>query len=284
MPNGVEQPVSWLDRADQLLLVAGVALLAWWLLETSLGRKALADSRPRRNCMGFLLPFAVLFVWFLTTSLLMTLADALDRAMSRSQAVFLGSLLGGVGSLASGVLALVVARLTFARGIKGLGLRLRTAPRDFVRAFLTLLAVQPLVVATIRLTIWVMHLVNKSSQIPQHEALQIITESASLPLKILMVVLAVVVAPIVEEILFRGLFQTMVRSYLGRPWPAIAITSLLFAAVHANGTHWPALFVLALGLGYSYEKSGSLLRSMFMHALFNGTVIATTLLDAAPKG
>ncbi len=49
-----------------------------------------------------------------------------------------------------------------------------------------------------------------------------------------MIVLAVVVAPVVEEMLFRGLFQTMIRSYLGRPWPAIAITSLLFASIHEN--------------------------------------------------
>ena len=55
------------------------------------------------------------------------------------------------------------------------------------------------------------------------------------------------------------------------------ITSLLFASIHEDVSHWPSLFVLALGLGYVYEKSGSLLRSIFMHALFNGINIAIVL-------
>jgi membrane protease YdiL (CAAX protease family) len=36
-----------------------------------------------------------------------------------------------------------------------------------------------------------------------------------------------------------------------------------------------------MGLGYSYEKSGSLLRPIFMHALFNGITIAAALLETA---
>jgi len=42
-------------------------------------------------------------------------------------------------------------------------------------------------------------------------------------------------------------------------------------------SHWPSLFILALGLGYAYERSGSLLRSIFMHALFNAINIAGVL-------
>jgi membrane protease YdiL (CAAX protease family) len=42
-------------------------------------------------------------------------------------------------------------------------------------------------------------------------------------------------------------------------------------------SHGPSLFVLALGLGYTYEKSGSLLRPIFMHALFNGINVAGVL-------
>jgi membrane protease YdiL (CAAX protease family) len=48
---------------------------------------------------------------------------------------------------------------------------------------------------------------------------------------------------------------------------------------HPNREHWPALFVLAMGLGYAYEKSGSLFRPIIMHAIFNGIMIAATLLQ-----
>jgi membrane protease YdiL (CAAX protease family) len=77
--------------------------------------------------------------------------------------------------------------------------------------------------------------------------------------------------------LFRGLFQTMLRSISAKPWLSIAISSVLFALAHANAGHWPALFALSLCMGYSYEKSGSLLRPIFIHSLFNATSIIGTL-------
>lgn len=52
---------------------------------------------------------------------------------------------------------------------------------------------------------------------------------------------------------------------------AIILTSLIFAGLHA--TQWPApipLFVLAIGLGVVYQRTGSLLAPICMHAVFNG--------------
>jgi membrane protease YdiL (CAAX protease family) len=105
-------------------------------------------------------------------------------------------------------------------------------------------------------------------------------------LRVLIVVVAVVVAPLLEEMLFRGLFQTTIRSLLAEsqlgkrlrnswavPWLSIFIASGLFATVHAYAGHWPALFVLGICMGYAYEKSGSLFRPIFIHALFNTTSV-----------
>ncbi|MGP0066012.1 MAG: lysostaphin resistance A-like protein [Isosphaeraceae bacterium] len=52
---------------------------------------------------------------------------------------------------------------------------------------------------------------------------------------------------------------------------AIVVTSLVFASLHAG--QWPApipIFILALGLGFVYHRTGSLLASVCMHAVFNG--------------
>jgi hypothetical protein len=52
---------------------------------------------------------------------------------------------------------------------------------------------------------------------------------------------------------------------------AIILTSLIFAALHA--AQWPApipLFLLAVGLGLVYQRTGSLLAPIVMHAVFNG--------------
>jgi len=103
------------------------------------------------------------------------------------------------------------------------------------------------------------------------------SQYSNLPLRISVIAVAVMVAPVLEEMLFRGLFQTMLRSFLPGPWLCIAASSALFAIVHGNPSHWPALFVLAMCMGYSYEKSGSLLRPIFIHSLFNAATIAAAM-------
>jgi membrane protease YdiL (CAAX protease family) len=232
--------------------------------------------------MGLLLPFAVFFVWVVTQEILRLFVVPLAHRFDDPQASLLMGAAGTLGSLAVVALILVIARMGFARGLKGFGLRIRTIPQDLAQAFLTLVGVWPLVAAVMSLTILVMKALNEGFEVPQHEALQVITQSGSMPLQVLMVIMAVAVAPVIEEMLFRGLFQTMIRSYVGRPWPAIAIASILFAVIHQDTEHWPALFVLALGLGYSYEKSGSLLRAIFMHAMFNGVSILAALAESSP--
>ena len=273
MSSGAEQPINSFNVVDAVTILVGVGLFARWLLQTSLGREALVLSKPRRNCMAFYLPFGVFVVWLL----LQFPAVAVGNGKTW-QGLFERTIVGSLSSLATVGIILAVARFAFARGLKGLGLRLRTAPRDLGLAFLTLWAVWPLVLAAMSLTFLVTKkLYGHEYQIPQHEALKLLTESAAIPLQVALAIMAILIAPLVEELLFRGLFQTMIRSYLRRPWPAIVLASLLFAAIHEDRSHWPSLFVLALGLGYAYESSGSLLRPIFMHALFNGINIVNAL-------
>jgi len=98
----------------------------------------------------------------------------------------------------------------------------------------------------------------------------------SLDGKILIAVSATILAPLQEEVLFRGLLQSMLRKYI-KPWPAILLTSILFAAVHQEPQNIPALFVLSLVLGYNYERTGRLFSSILIHVLFNGTMIVLHL-------
>jgi membrane protease YdiL (CAAX protease family) len=66
---------------------------------------------------------------------------------------------------------------------------------------------------------------------------------------------------------------------LDRRWIAIALASLLFAYVHAP--QWPApiaLFLLAMVIGTVYDRTGSLIAAVCMHATFNG--ISTLMLFA----
>ena len=58
------------------------------------------------------------------------------------------------------------------------------------------------------------------------------------------------------------------RSIAWQTWAAILLTSGLFALVHPMWT-WPSIFFLALGLGYTYERTGNLWASMTVHCAFN---------------
>jgi membrane protease YdiL (CAAX protease family) len=280
--NAVEQPTTVFTPMHGLIIV-GVALFATWLARTSLGRRALAGSKPRRTRMAPLTLFIPFLVWFFGPALLKPAVVSITGLATGWQLDFATNVAFCLGSLAAVAVCLVLVQRDFARGVRGWGLRPRTIPRDLGVAVLDLLAVWPLVLAMIVIVMTVGKMLRGPSyEIPQHEELELLTTSTRLSLRILVIILAVVVAPLVEEMLFRGLLQTTIRSYLRRPWPSIAVTAALFAVVHQNPEHWPALFVLALGLGYAYEKSGSLWQPIFMHALFNGLTIASVL--AEPPG
>lgn len=117
----------------------------------------------------------------------------------------------------------------------------------------------------------------------EHELLKTLAKSHSPLGVLLMVLVAVVVAPVLEETIFRGFVQTLLLEKFGkrRRWAVIIIASAIFAAVHAGSVTWqafPMLFVLALVLGWLYEKRGCLWPNMIVHAAFNAWNVALVLL------
>ncbi|MBA7666084.1 hypothetical protein ES703_74161 [subsurface metagenome] len=261
-----------------LICLAGLILFGGWLLKTSLGRNALSDSVPRRNNMPAYLPFILLFLWWGAVGIaIYTTVKALPN-LPDWQSAFLANSIFCTGAIAGITVIIFLARGRFARRLKGFGLDAKTIHKDFFAAVLNLLSVWPLVLLTIVLTTFFGQLIwGQDFHLQQHEELKTIIAHPQLPLRALILVTSIAVVPAFEEMLFRGLFQTMLRSFLGRPWLSIALSSGLFATVHANAGHWPALFVLAVCLGYSYEKSGSLFRPIFIHSLFNAVTITAAL-------
>jgi len=282
-----------------LIYLAGLILFAFWLLKTSLGRKALADSVPRRNNMPAYLPFVPLFICFGTISLTVSIINRLFDDLHGWQSIFLDNLILCIGEVMAIVLIIFLVRVHFVRRLKGFGLNVKTIVKDFFAAFVNLLTVWPLITVAILLTMYFgKHIWGQEYQMQQHQQIKLITEYTQLPLRIMIFVVAVVIASLFEEMIFRGLFQTTIRSYFEArfwsptaqgpgdedrvtdkygAWVAILISSGLFAAVHAETSHWPAMFVLGIGLGYAYEKSGSLFRPIFIHSFFNATSIIATL-------
>lgn len=116
----------------------------------------------------------------------------------------------------------------------------------------------------------------------EQDVVKVFREAASAnarPSVIALFVMATVAAPIVEEVLFRGYFYGVFKSWAGSV-ASLVFTSVLFAVIHNSLAVTPALFMLAVALTIAYEWSGSLLVPITMHSLFNmaqlGYLIAQT--------
>ncbi len=60
-------------------------------------------------------------------------------------------------------------------------------------------------------------------------------------------------------------------------WSAVVMTSIAFAAVHGEPAFFAPLFVLSVGLGFVYERSGNLYMNIVTHSLFNSAQIVIFL-------
>jgi membrane protease YdiL (CAAX protease family) len=127
-------------------------------------------------------------------------------------------------------------------------------------------------------------------QMTDHPVIQAMKMEPALWRDVLLCVTAGVIAPVAEEIFFRGLLQTALiqrgwgllvpqglsgatdRGYAPSAvhrWGAILLASAAFAAVH-QADQMPIIFVLAVALGYVYERTGNLWAAIFLHMAFNG--------------
>jgi membrane protease YdiL (CAAX protease family) len=114
----------------------------------------------------------------------------------------------------------------------------------------------------------------------------------------LVVVCVVVGAPLAEELIYRGFFQGGVRRALvvrapggppslARRFAPVVIVSGLFASMHISVVEWHAvvtLFLLSVGFGVAFERTGRLTVPIVMHVAFNAANIALAMLPRVAAG
>lgn len=107
------------------------------------------------------------------------------------------------------------------------------------------------------------------SSLPEAWMESYIEASASLnQTGILMAISTVLIAPIVEEIIFRGLILS--RLHRAMPgWLAVVISALLFGVCHGQIVWICYAFVLGILFGLIALRSGSVWPSLLAHILFN---------------
>lgn len=90
-------------------------------------------------------------------------------------------------------------------------------------------------------------------------------------------------APLVEELVFRGLLYSSLKRLVGTTW-AVAVVFMLFALIHVP-QYWPSYGVIATILLLSFTltiiraRTGKLLPCFVIHLLFNGVQSLIIVLD-----
>lgn len=102
----------------------------------------------------------------------------------------------------------------------------------------------------------------------EQQAIHVLRETSDWSNRLYLGVLAIALAPVVEEILFRGILYPAIKQ-AGFPRLALWGVALLFACIHFNLVTFIPLFALALVLTALYERTNNLLAPITAHALFN---------------
>ncbi len=85
-----------------------------------------------------------------------------------------------------------------------------------------------------------------------------------------------ILAPIIEEVIYRGIFLEYLSQRYGNV-KALVLSSGIFAIVHFNLHQSVNAFLLGLILGIIYLRTKSLLHSIIVHMINNGIVVAMML-------
>ena len=127
---------------------------------------------------------------------------------------------------------------------------------------------------------WNMQLTNKSSILAQfyEMMMEVMKQMTGGPLWSSFLVVAIF-APIFEEWLCRGMVLRGLLTKMKPVW-AIVISALFFAVIHGNP--WQALnaFLIGVLMGYVYYKTGSLILTMIIHFVNNGTAVILSNIES----
>ncbi len=154
--------------------------------------------------------------------------------------------------------------------VSSLGLKIRDWKSDILTGLKHYLVILPLIIASGYIVNYVLRIFGIEPE--QQDIINNIMSEDSLGVLTFMFFFGTLAAPIVEELLFRGFFQTALRMSFNKT-QAILISSFVFALIHWNFHVFLQIFILGLLLAYLYEKTGSLVAPIFVHICHNTTTL-----------
>ncbi len=162
--------------------------------------------------------------------------------------------------------------------------RFKCLINDFGLGLLTWLISFPLVAATAQLVEYFVFILTGYTGIDQ-VAIRFLKMTKASPYLLTIALFAILIAaPVIEEFVFRGILYTYIRGKIKRVG-ALILSSLIFALFHfspqqgvGNFSLLVSLFILALFLGFIYERQRSLIAPIALHMTFNSISVIRILL------
>ena len=159
----------------------------------------------------------------------------------------------------------------------GRALRLDRLLKLRIETLAWLFAGMALQIALLGLTALLAQLYESQSE---QEVVDVAREARGVEIPII-IVMVVILAPIVEELLFRGVLLEVLLRRCRSSWVAVASSALVFGLGHILGDPslgsliaLPAIVVLGLVLAIQVTRSGSVTHAILMHAGFNAVTAA----------
>ena len=108
---------------------------------------------------------------------------------------------------------------------------------------------------------------------PAQQAVQMVSQ-ATHPLELALQGISVIMlAPVAEELIFRGIIYNTTKQITSRT-AAVILSAVLFAAVHGQWALVLPLMGLSVALAWVYERSGTIIAPILLHASFNAVNFA----------
>jgi membrane protease YdiL (CAAX protease family) len=291
----MHHPLDFAMLAVQWLVLIG-GVIAWaGIVERLAARRPLVEYEPRMQVPWSGFDLAMLAIaWFAFEIAAQWVVAPADGARPK---VVPPSFLAAAAAARLAWLVFAIVYLSRAAGayFDDMGLDLRKLKRDvwlglatFAAAALPVYAIQILLTKVFGFE-------------SRHPLVELAETRRSTDVLLLATVVAVGVAPLIEEFLLRVLLQGWLekkqiearqrRGESGHE-PAgfgpIAVSAAIFAILHvSNGPDWVALFVLALFLGYVYQRTHRIVPALTVHACVNALAMLElwrAFLAAGSKG
>lgn len=277
----IQQTLSLIDTilsALAAIFLAGVVIWMWGVRR----RDPLADAPHRPHSLR---EDAIILAIMAYLTAGLVLSGVIKLATDQGDSVFARMIVGNGAHLIGISVCLAIAAVRFTGGLRGfcqgpVSVRPRLAGTTTAGMILLAVGLCPLIRdGTVSLILFF----KPDYEFHSHLTIEWLHDPAQ-PMGVVMMLWigAVVVAPVAEELFFRGLLQTFLVGFLPSRWLAISLASLAFGAIHLQQPYAiPALVVLAILIGYAYERTGSLIPPIAIHAAFN---LKTLIWDALSGG